>query len=504
MSQTFVCTSSSPIADTCYGRVRGFQLGSTYHFYGIPYATAARWQKPRKPEPWDGARDALSYGYTSPLHRAPSPNGDLYNPHRFWPQSEDCLNLNIWTQSLKPSAKKPVMVWIHGGGFSSGSSVEMWAYDGKNMSELADVVVVSINHRLNILGYLDVSPFGQRFQGSGNDGMLDIIASLEWIRDNIASFGGDPQNVTLFGQSGGGNKIAVLLQMPGAAGLFHKAIIQSGVPDPRSKHVKGDGREIVSAMMDYLGLAEIGELEKAPYEDLCRAYNALAPGFRREGKYVGCDPFVNEDYLGDPTEVGFTEFAKTVPTIVGSTFAEVSFGVAVPEKNSLPDSRRRELLEEKFGGHTDEMIRLFQKAYPDKNIVDLLYIDQVFRRSSIDFIEERSRWREAPVYSYVMAYEFPVMEGKPAWHCADIPFVFHNVEMVPACNVPGVSDRLQEEMFGAWVSFAKTGDPNHRQLISWPSFTPERKATMVFDQESRVAMDFDKELFDKERAYKIK
>jgi len=504
MAKNFICTSTAPIVETKQGKLRGFQLGSTYHFYGIPYATAARWQKPQPVTPWEGVKDALSYGYTAPLHRPSSPNGDLYNPHRFWPQSENCLNLNVWTQSLDENAKKPVMVWIHGGGFSSGSSVEMWAYDGKNMSELADMVVVSINHRLNILGYLDVSPFGEKYKGSANAGMLDIIASLQWIKENIAVFGGDPGNVTLFGQSGGGNKIAVLLQMPGAFGLFHKAIIQSGVPDPKSKHCKGDGSIVVGKMMEYLGISDIEVLEKAPFDDLKKAYAAVSPALRKEGYYVGCDPMPNEDYVGDPVEVGFTDFAKTVPTIVGSVFAEVSFGVSIADKNNLPEEERVALMKKAFGDHADEMIELFKKAYPEKNIVDLLYIDQVFRRSSIDFIEERAKFTETPVYTYVMSYEFPVMEGRPAWHCADIPFVFHNVEMVPVCNVPGVSDQLEAEMFGAWVNFAKTGNPNHDKMIHWPNFTEDNKATFLFDAPSRVAVDLDKELLDKERLYKIR
>lgn len=185
-------------------------------------------------KPWDGVKEVQSYGYVSPLLHPEQPggNGEMMVPHMYWQEKEDCQNLNIWTPSIRDGRKRPVMVWLHGGGFSAGSSIEQLAYDGENLSRAGDVVVVSVNHRLNVLGYLDLSPFGEKYRDSANAGNLDLIAALEWIRDNIEGFGGDPENVTLFGQSGGGVKVWSLLQMPEADGLFHKGIIESGVVDP--------------------------------------------------------------------------------------------------------------------------------------------------------------------------------------------------------------------------------------------------------------------------------
>ena len=220
-------------------------------------------------------------------------------PHRYWPKSEDCQYLNIWSPAIGEEAKKPVMVWLHGGGFAAGSSIEQVAYDGFNLCNFGDVVVVSINHRLNILGYLDLSPYREKYQNSGNAGNADLVAALQWIHDNIAAFGGDPDNVTLFGQSGGGGKISSLLQTPAADGLFHKCIIMSGIADG-IMFQEGDSRPLVDGMLKELGLTadEVDKIEKLPYEQLAAAYNKVSPDIRAAGGYVGCAPVPNGYYVG--------------------------------------------------------------------------------------------------------------------------------------------------------------------------------------------------------------
>ena len=217
-----------PVLETTSGKLKGYFYNGSYVFKGVPYAYADRFQMP-VPSQWEGVRDASSYGFVCPLMMQDTPSAELMVPHRYWPMDEHCQNLNIWTKELDKDAKKPVVVWLHGGGYFAGSSIEQVAYDGRNMCVKGDVVVVSINHRLNILGYLDLSPFGEKYYNSGNAGHADMVAALQWVHDNIALFGGDPENVTIFGQSGGGMKVADLMQIPAADGLFHKGLIMSGV-----------------------------------------------------------------------------------------------------------------------------------------------------------------------------------------------------------------------------------------------------------------------------------
>ena len=227
--QAFVCREDWPIVETRAGKLRGYQVGSTFYFLGVTYATAKRFMMPQPVEAWEGVQDAHAAGPVCPLLDDESPFGDVMIPHRFWPKSEDCLSLNLWTQSLDKNARKPVMVWFHGGGYSTGSAVEMVAYDGDKLSEFGDVVVVTVNHRLNILGYFDLSEYGEKYANSGNAGQADLVEALRWVHENITSFGGDPENVTIFGQSGGGGKVNAMLNTPAAKGLFHKGILMSGV-----------------------------------------------------------------------------------------------------------------------------------------------------------------------------------------------------------------------------------------------------------------------------------
>lgn len=496
MAKMFVCSKTEPIVQTNAGKIRGFIVDGTYTFHGIKYANAKRFQAPTPVEPWEGVKDALSYGYVCPMLSPETAVGEIMVPHRYWPKDENCQYLNIWTQSIDPEAKKPVMVWLHGGGFVAGSSIEQVAYDGENLSKYGDVVVVTLNHRLNILGYLDLSPFGEKYANSANAGNADLVAALQWIHDNIAAFGGDPDNVTLFGQSGGGMKVWTLMQTPSANGLFHKGIIQSGIIDGFLPKGEQNGKKIVLALLKELGLeeADVEKLETVPYETLAAAYNKVAPELAKEGEYVGCNPIPNEFYLGDPRIIGFTEHAKTIPVLIGSVMAEFAFGPGIAGKHSLSDDDVRPMIEKRYKENAEELINLYKKAYPDKHLSDLLFIDSLFRSPSIDFVKKKAQHKEAPTYSYLFAYEFPYDDGKPAWHCSEIPFVFCNTDKVVICNEPGVSDKLERQMFGAWVNFAKYGNPNMPELPLWPACEEDDEAIMIFDKKCEVRHNFDHEL----------
>lgn len=337
MAHTFSCSADAPLVRTTGGSVRGYRFDGLDIFKGIPYARARRFHAPEQAA-WDGVLDATSYGYVCPLLEMPKPNGEMLVPHRYWLMDEACQNLNIWTPALD-DARRPVLVWLHGGGYFAGSSIEQIAYEGENMARLGDCVVVSINHRLNILGYLDLSDFGAEYANSGNAGGDDIIAALRWVRDNIAAFGGDPGNVTVFGQSGGGAKVTTLLQTPAADGLFHKGIVMSGVLG-RLADCTGSGRDCAEALMAELGAADIAALETVPYAALAAAYNKVAPALKAAGKNTGCAPHPNAFYLGNPLENAFRPETARIPLLVGTVFGEfAAFNGLRPEQSA--DERRR-------------------------------------------------------------------------------------------------------------------------------------------------------------------
>ena len=497
MAKKFVCTATEPVVETSKGKIRGFIWDGTYTFHGIKYADAKRFMPPSAVEPWEGVKDALNYGPNCPLLDNPMPSGEVLIPHRFWPAHENCQYLNIWTRSVDKGAKKPVMVWLHGGGFSAGSAIEQVAYDGDNLAAYGDVVVVTVNHRLNILGYLDMSSFGEKYANSVNAGMADLVEALKWVRDNIEAFGGDPGNVTIFGQSGGGMKVTVLGQIPEAEGLFHRAIVMSGIAE-MNLGGNADHADVVRGILAELDFKEneVEKLEKVNFAVLAKAFNRVNRKLRKEGKNVGWGPKKNNWYTGDPFDVGFSEFSKTVPTMVGTVIAEFGFMPGPPNKNELSAEQRHAVLKERYGDHTDELIKLFKKAYPGKNEVDLLFVDAMFRPATLKYADIKSGVASAPLYSYMVALEFDYDYGKLAWHCGDIPFFFHNAELIPVCNIEGVTERLEEEMAGAFVAFARSGDPNHKNLIKWPAYKPDNKATIVFDRKTEVRVDYEAELLD--------
>lgn len=491
MARKFVCSKTEPIVETKAGKLRGFILDGTYTFHGIKYADAKRFQQPTPVKPWTGVKNALAYGYVSPMLKQDKPSIEVMIPHRYWPLDENCQYLNIWTQSIDPKAKKPVLVWLHGGGFSAGSSIEQAVYDGTNMSQYGDVVVVTLNHRLNILGYLDLSPFGEKYANSGNAGNADMVAALQWIHDNIANFGGDPENVTLFGQSGGGMKVWTLMQTPAADGLFHKGVVQSGCMDHFVQEKPANGTKIVTAMMKELGIEDVEELETIPYDKMAAAYNKVAPALRQEGEYVGCSPLPNDWYLGDPVQVGFTEHAKTIPCMVGTVIGEFSFMPALnPDVKNDPKAVDA-LLTKRYGEDTPELKKMFAEVYPDKHISDLLFLDSVMRAPSSTFIKAKAQHPESSTYSFLFTYTFPFDDGHVAWHCAEIPFVFHNTCLAGAYNEEGVTDLLEKQMCDAWLNFARTGKPSSEALPEWPACTPDDEACMVFDRKCAVRHNHD-------------
>lgn len=491
MAKTFLCNPTDPVVQTKAGKLRGFVTDGTYTFHGIRYAQAKRFHQPEPVEPWEGIKNALAYGYVCPLLVQDEPSNEVMIPHRYWPMDENCQYLNIWTQSLSADAKKPVMVWLHGGGFAAGSSIEQVAYEGENLSKYGDVVVVSINHRLNILGYLDLSPFGEEYANSANAGTADMVAALQWIHDNIAAFGGDPENVTVFGQSGGGMKVWALMQTPAADGLFHKGIVQSGIIHHFMDDGNTDGTTIVKALLKELKLKEVKQLEAVPYRLLAEAYLKVAPKVAKKGCYVGGNPKANDWYLGEPLKVGFREHAKTIPVMIGTVLGEFSFMPGLTDAQKSDAALIDSLMTRRYGSDAAQIKALFTAAYPDKDPSDALFVDSIFRDPTIDFVQLKSQYPESATYSYLFTYTFPYDGGHIAWHCSEIPFVFHNTSLVPVCNEDGVTDLLDLQMTDAWLNFARTGNPSTSNLPQWPACIPGDEACMIFDRTCRIAHNHD-------------
>lgn len=487
-----------PVVETTSGKLKGYFYDGTYIYKGVPYAYADRFQMP-VPSHWEGVKEATSYGFVCPLMSQDTPTAELMVPHRYWPMDEHCQNLNIWTKELNPDAGKPVVVWLHGGGYSAGSSIEQTAYDGHAMCMEGDVVVVTINHRLNILGYLDLSPFGEKYANSGNAGHADMVAALQWIHDNIAQFGGNPDNVTIFGQSGGGMKVADLMQIPAADGLFHRGLIMSGVADEMlMPSCVGTGEQIVKAMLAELGVeeTEVEKLETLPYPELVQLYTKVMPAVAMAGGYVGNGPQVNDWFKGNPLQFGMREHARKIPLMIGSVYGEFAFAPSSFDKTALTDQERMEIVRQIYGEHTEEIAPVFLETYPGKDLTDLLNIDRVMRAPSKKLAALHARGENGGTYLYEFTLEFP-MNHKIAWHCSDIPFFFHNTDKVEVCAIPGVTEKLEAQIFGAFMEFVRTGVPAEKTLPEWPEVTDEQEPTMIFDRECEVRFNFDDKLFEK-------
>ncbi len=507
LTSEVVCTYDDPVAMTDKGAVRGLKIDSTYIFRGIKYADAERFHAPKETESWEGVKEAYQYGHVCSELTTPIPHDQFPVPHFFYPQNEHCQYLNVWTQSLDPEKKRPVMVWMHGGGWFSGSSVELLAYDGENLSAADDVVVVSINHRLNVLGYLDLSAYGEEYKNSANVGLMDLVAALQWVHKNIAHFGGDPGNVTIFGQSGGGAKVLSMMQTPAADGLYHRVIMESGGmggsggPEAVEK-ARENARETAALILKYLKIApeDVKQIETVDWYDLAQATMNAVYTMNERGKRVGWAPIPDGDYyLGHPLDCGFRKETVGIPLMVGTVLGEFSgnFNQQIGDriKNRWDDETLEKHLSERFGGKKDAVMQAMQKAYPDRNPADVLFLDTGMRRQTLFFAKERAK-AGGPTWNWMFNLESPFNYGTVPWHNAEEPYVFRNAAYMEAQYIPEVSERLEDQMAGAWVQFAKTGDPNHSLIPSWPQVTADSVPTMCFDEKTDLRIDHDKELME--------
>ena len=500
VTKKFVCTENYPIVDTPKGKLHGYQDNDIFCFHGIDYAHAERFHEAVPTPAWKGVKRAHDYGCGCPemtYSREGKKNPfELILPQRVWNMSEDVLNLNVWTRSLNPKAKKPVMVWFHGGGFAAGSATHLYSYEGYAMAELYDVVVVSVNHRLNMLGFLDLSEFGEPYRHSANHGVMDLVEALKWVRDNIACFGGDPENVTIYGQSGGGGKVCTLLEMPSADGLYHRAIVQSGVMrgGPRNPN----GKEIGRRTVELLGLnAEtIGEIKHVEYSRLAgavlQAFEEL--GYGNGGMLPWSPTPDGEVFLCNPLDVGFRAETRDIPIMAGSVVTEF-VPSPIGDKSKWSEEKKLSVLRERFGEDTEAVAEAYKKAYPEVDVSYAASADLHARPAVIDFLTQKVKQGGAPAYGYIMTFEQPYLGGIMLGHNTDLHFMFHNAMNVEGMVKEGVTERLQDEMAGAWAAFARTGDPDHEKLMEhWRPFTEAGHETYAFGDRSMLKVNHDAEL----------
>ena len=497
-----VCNLDEPVVKTTAGLLRGLIADGTYIFRGVKYADAKRFHMPEPVAPWEGVRNALRFGNTCPELHTTVPLDENYVPHYYYPQDEDCQYLNIWTQSTDRDAKRPVLFWIHGGGYVSGSSQEIFSYDGENLSKYGDVVVVSINHRLNVLGFLDLSEYGDEYRYSGDLSIADMVAALRWVHENIESFGGDPDNVTIMGQSGGGFKVANLLQTPAADGLFHRAVIQSGMMDSKANRMPDEAHALTDKVLEILGITRenIKDIEKIPFYKLRRAAIQAEAEVPSTGALGAWAPTVNDYFLGNPlSELGFRKETIGIPVLIGSNLGEFSgnanYNPGDGAKTGWSENYQRKLIEDKYGDKADELIKRFRCAYPDNQTVDVMFLDTMFRKGVIAYARERAK-AGGTVYSYMFKLEMPYLDGTLTWHNAEEAFMFHNAKHVWSSYIPGVTEKLQDIMATCWLRFAVTGDPNHGDIPEWHKVTGECESTMIFDRECKEVHDHDHSLME--------
>lgn len=495
LTKQVICNPEEPVVCTPNGKLRGLIVDGTYVFRGIKYCEARRFHLPEPAKFWEGVKEAIIYGPVCPEIQTVQPSDNYTVPHVFYPQDEDCQYLNIWTQSPDAGRKRPVLVWLHGGGFATGSGIEHFAYDGENMSRFGDVVVVTLNHRLNVLGFLDLSAYGEEYRYSANAGMADIVEALRWVQKNIEAFGGDPGNVTIFGQSGGGGKVAALLQMPSAAGLFHRAVIQSGII--RAHSGKAEGPDMARLLLDKLGITpeRIREIEEVPYYRFQQIISGLGPQ-----AFMDFGPKRDDDlYMGSIFEAGICEHAKKVPVIVGNVLGEFCQNFAATcddgRKNSWTEEKAEALIREKLGEAAEEAMKLFRKAYPGNRIQDLLFTDRIFRPGTFDYLKIRAGAGLENTYGYMFQLEQPVYGGTLPWHNAEIPYVFYNADYIEPSYIPGITELVQTIVCGCWCSFARTGRPEAAGAPEWLPYTQKQHAMMYFDKECEVkSADAEEEL----------
>ena len=490
------------VANTQYGKVRGYILRDLYTFKGIPYGANTtgknRFMPPQEPEPWDGVRLALNYGDMAPqaivYDRSPESAAGFVDNWNFFNSSEDCLRLNVWTHGLD-AKKRPVLVYFHGGGFFNGSAIEQDGYSGEGLASYGDVVVCSVNHRLNAFGFTDLAKVGgEKYAHSGNVGILDLIAALKWVHNNIANFGGDPDNVTIMGQSGGGAKVSIVAAMSAAKGLVHKAVCLSGNSIQAAD--KAQAEALGAFVLQEAGLkpSEIDKLQEMPWEEYYDLANAAAAKFNRmnggSGRRGGFSPV--GDGLDIPAGTFYDPADETIPNIpmiYCSVKHEGNPDRNNPELENVTLDDVVERMTPNYRENARAVVEAYAKTFPECRPIEIWAL-LTGVRTNIVRSANRKYEQGAPVYVAWFGWQPPLFDGRlRSFHCLDICFWLHNTDLMLTHTGGGARPRaLSDKMSDALVAFMRTGDPNCKSLPTWPKYTPENGEVMVLDDEC-VAMN---------------
>ena len=504
-SQQLYVGENIAVAETEYGKVRGYILRNIYQFKGIPYGASTagknRFMPPQKPESWEGIRPVLNYGDMAPqaitYDRSPESASGFVDNWNFFNSSEDCLRLNVWTPALDRK-KRPVLVWFHGGGFFNGNAIEQDGYGGENFSKYGDVVVCSVNHRLNAFGFTDLSKVGgDKYRDSGNVGILDLIAALKWINRNIKNFGGDPGNVTIMGQSGGGSKVSIIATMPAAKGLVHKAVALSG------NNVRAMDKKISEKLGEYIvkeaGLktSEIDKLQEMPWEDYYELANTAAKKFNIDNKgsaYRGFSPVgdnrnIPSGTFFDPTDSDIPD----IPMMYCTVKEERNPNRDKPELEDISLNGVIEKLKPQYGDNADIIVHAYASSFPKARPIEVWGMLTGVRSNVVRSANVKSA-QKSPVYMAWFTWQPPLFDGRlRAFHCLDICFCLHNTDVMLTHTGGGKRPmELSNKMSDALLAFMHNGNPNCKSLPNWPEYTPKNGEVMIFDDNCIVKNDPDR------------
>lgn len=495
------------VANTQYGKVRGYILHDLYQFKGIPYGANTtgenRFMPPKEPEPWEGVRLALNYGDMAPqaiiYDRSPESAAGFVDNWNFFNSSEDCLRLNVWTPGLD-GKKRPVLVYFHGGGFFNGSAIEQDGYSGEGLAAYGDVVVCSVNHRLNSFGFTDFAKVGgEKYAHSGNVGILDLIAALKWVHNNITNFGGDPGNVTIMGQSGGGAKVSIVAAMPAAKGLVHKAVALSG--NSISAADKENAEALGEFVLKEAGLkpSEIDKLQQMPWEEYYELANRASAKFsqmngaggRRGWGFspVGDGLDIPEGLFYDPADNSI----PNIPMLFCSVKHESNPNRNNPELENVTLEDVITRMTPNYGDNARAVVEAYAKTFPECRPIEIWAL-LTGVRTNIVRSANRKYEQGAPVYVAWFGWQPPLFDGRlRSFHCLDICFWLHNTDLMLTHTGGGARPRaLSDKMSDALVAFMRTGNPNCKSLPTWPKYTPEKGEVMVLDDECIAMNDPDR------------